>query len=221
MFVCYVVYIHPKIKKGLSRGLAPRFYGPFTVVGVYGNGCDYLIKRAGQSKSRVRQVHMNNLKLYFKYGHPNDTIPADNMEQSQTQTKRTYKKDPLNTRWRTTIDSVVEDTIASENEESEIDKSQVDTSDDTERFESEAERDINNRKKTKRPYRKNPNNPRWSKNCSTQSQTDIIPKNSSNQTNISQDTPETLRLDKRQIELPQQARYSLRSRKRGIDLNKI
>ena len=63
-----VLVCHPNLKKGLSTGLAPRYYGPFKVVGRYEIGCDYLIKSVGQSKSKVKQIHVNNLKTYFERG---------------------------------------------------------------------------------------------------------------------------------------------------------
>ena len=39
----WVLCNHPKLKNGLSRGLAPRYHGPFIIVGKYANGGDYLI----------------------------------------------------------------------------------------------------------------------------------------------------------------------------------
>ena len=68
----WVLCSHPKLKRGLSRGLAPRYYGPFVIVAKYANNCNYLIKLANQPKSKTRQIHQNNLKQYFKRGHPSD-----------------------------------------------------------------------------------------------------------------------------------------------------
>ena len=68
----WVLCNHPKLRKGLSRGLAPRYYGPFEVIGKYDNNCDYLIKRINSPKARAKQIHQNNLKIYFKRGHPLD-----------------------------------------------------------------------------------------------------------------------------------------------------
>ena len=63
---------HPMVKKGLSRGLAPRYYGPFTIVGRYKNGCDYLIKDMAKSHAKAKQIHVNNLKTYFDRGQPEE-----------------------------------------------------------------------------------------------------------------------------------------------------
>ena len=61
----------------MSRGLAPKYHGPFVIVGKYTNGCDYLIRPHNQPKARVRQMHQNNLKIYHKRGHPIDQIKID------------------------------------------------------------------------------------------------------------------------------------------------
>ena len=145
-----VLCSHPKIKKGLSRGLAPRFYGPFVIVGIYDNGCDYLIKRVGQAKSKVRQVHINNLKLYFKQGHPDENAIAETIELSQTQTKRSYQKNPLNARWSVPIEITERDILPSE---SDLDERQTKSNEETDRFESDAE-SVKSVKKVKRPYKK-------------------------------------------------------------------
>ena len=68
----WVLCNHPKIKKGLSRGLAPRYHGPFVIVGKYANGCDYLIRQTNRPRARVKQIHQNNLRVYFRRGHPDD-----------------------------------------------------------------------------------------------------------------------------------------------------
>ena len=60
-----VLVCHPMLKKGLSKGLAPRCYGLFQVVAKYYKGCDYLIKISSQPKSKVKQIPENNLKTYF------------------------------------------------------------------------------------------------------------------------------------------------------------
>ena len=39
-----VLVNHSSLKKGLSRGLAPRYYRPFKIVGKNTNGCGYLIR---------------------------------------------------------------------------------------------------------------------------------------------------------------------------------
>ncbi|CAF0755600.1 unnamed protein product [Brachionus calyciflorus] len=57
---------HPKLKKGLSQGVARKFYGPFEVVGKNENNVDYLIRLASKPKSKIKQIHKNRLKIYFK-----------------------------------------------------------------------------------------------------------------------------------------------------------
>ena len=97
----WVLCNHPQLKKGLSRGLAPRFHGPFVIVGIYPNGCDYLIRPHNQPRAKVRQMHQNNLKLYFRRGQPSDTAKIKDSSEvdDAAPTKRTYYKDSLNPRW--------------------------------------------------------------------------------------------------------------------------
>jgi len=59
---------HPYLKTGASRGLAVKYYGPFRIVGINRNGCDYLIRKHKSPRSRVKHIHKNNLKLYFDRG---------------------------------------------------------------------------------------------------------------------------------------------------------
>ena len=59
---------HPKLKKVLSRGLAPRFYGPFRIIGKSKNCQDYILKRMNSNKGRTKMVHRNNLRKYFEKG---------------------------------------------------------------------------------------------------------------------------------------------------------
>ena len=51
-----VLACHPALKRGLSIGLSPKYYGPFKIIGKYENRCDYLIKREGHPKSKVMQI---------------------------------------------------------------------------------------------------------------------------------------------------------------------
>ena len=60
------------VKKGLSIGLAPRYYGPFTIVGRFKNGCDFLIKDMAKSHAKAKQIHVNSLKTYFDRGQPEE-----------------------------------------------------------------------------------------------------------------------------------------------------
>jgi hypothetical protein len=92
----------PKIQKGLSRGLAPRYYGPFQIVGKYKNGCDYLIKEYNKPRARIKQIHINRLITYHSRGHPNDENKISiTPEQSQPLLqRRRYYKNPNCLRWQ-------------------------------------------------------------------------------------------------------------------------
>ena len=101
-----VLCSNPIIKKGQSRGLAPKYYGPLKILATNKNGCDYLVKRLDKPKSRAKQVHHNNLKAYFDRGlnyteKPPDrnTTVADDPP-TQLRMKRKYVKNPDNPRWR-------------------------------------------------------------------------------------------------------------------------
>ncbi|RNA18648.1 gap-Pol poly [Brachionus plicatilis] len=73
----FVLCDHPKLKKGLSQGIARKFYGPFVVVGKNYNNVDYLIRFASKPKSKIKQVHKNRLKFYFKSGLDNVKIKQE------------------------------------------------------------------------------------------------------------------------------------------------
>ena len=81
-----VLACHPALKRGLSRGLAPKYYGPFKIIGKYENRCDYLIKREGHPKSKVKQIHVNNLKSYFERGQPRDQARTRKVQDSEGST---------------------------------------------------------------------------------------------------------------------------------------
>ena len=66
----WVLCNHPQLKKGQARGLAFKYYGPFIVRAKYKNGCDYIIQKANAPRSRLIQVHHNNLRVYFQRGAP-------------------------------------------------------------------------------------------------------------------------------------------------------
>lgn len=114
----FVLTDHPKLKKGLSHGLAHKYYGPFVIVGKNDNNCDYLIKLASSPRAKVKQVHKNRLKIYFHIGHTLPTIkeePEDVDNQGDTsKKKRVYKKNPENPRWKNVVqnndDNAVKDT---------------------------------------------------------------------------------------------------------------
>lgn len=56
---------HPRLKKGLSSGLAHKFYGPYEIIAKNLNGVDYTIKRLGTKKTKFFQIHKSRLKIYF------------------------------------------------------------------------------------------------------------------------------------------------------------
>jgi hypothetical protein len=92
---------HPELKKGLARSLAPRYNGPFKIVGKYKNGCDYLIRENGHPRARVKQIHRNRLIAYFKRGHPHDRSieTHESTHENTTKKKRSYTKNPDCKRW--------------------------------------------------------------------------------------------------------------------------
>ncbi|CAF1075304.1 unnamed protein product [Brachionus calyciflorus] len=56
---------HPELKKGLSSGIAHKYFGPFEIVGKNPNNVDYYIKKLGAKKCRTKQVHISRLKTFF------------------------------------------------------------------------------------------------------------------------------------------------------------
>jgi hypothetical protein len=56
---------HPELKKGLSSGIAHKYYGPFEIVGKNPNNIDYFIKKCGSRKARIKQVHISRLKTFY------------------------------------------------------------------------------------------------------------------------------------------------------------
>jgi hypothetical protein len=92
---------HPKLSNGLSRGLAPRYYGPFEVVGKYDNGCNYLIKQHNKKQARIKQIHINRLITYHKRGHPQEKNKIiDNLVLNKAENKLVYTKNPTCSRWQ-------------------------------------------------------------------------------------------------------------------------
>ena len=78
-----VLVCHPMLKKGLPKGLAP----PLQVVGKYDYGCDYLIKIPSQPESKVKQIHVNNLKTYLDRGQPKSSSKSSPAQASNTSTQ--------------------------------------------------------------------------------------------------------------------------------------
>ena len=91
------------IKKGQSRGIAPKYYGPFVILATNRNGCDYLIKWRDFPNKRAKQVHHNNLKLYSQRGMDHPVTPQSQTQEDAPETplrvKRRYTKNPNHPRW--------------------------------------------------------------------------------------------------------------------------
>ena len=49
----YVLCDHPRIKKGVARGLAKKYYGPFIITRKRENGVDYLIQKRHTTNKTV------------------------------------------------------------------------------------------------------------------------------------------------------------------------
>jgi hypothetical protein len=100
----WVLVHRPQLKKGMSRGLAPRYYGPFIVVGIHANKFDYLIKLANQPGSRAKMVHVNNLKIFHRGMQPTKTVNIETLDTpaqaAARLTKRSYNKDINNPYWQ-------------------------------------------------------------------------------------------------------------------------
>lgn len=62
-----VLVNHPKLTKGQKQGIAYKYHGPYTVVGVNSNLCNYTIRKEKKG-ARAKQVHKNNLKAFFERG---------------------------------------------------------------------------------------------------------------------------------------------------------
>jgi len=124
-----VLCSHPKVAKGLRRGIAYKYQGPFQVVGVDPNGCNYSIRKEGP-RQKVKRVHKNNLKAFFskaalspvlrinkkavalplvnvaeKPNIVNNLVPqpdthSENSSSESEKPKRIYRKNPNNPRWK-------------------------------------------------------------------------------------------------------------------------
>ncbi len=91
----YVLCSHPRIAKGQKRGIAAKYYGPFKVIDINSNGCNYIIKSDIRG-ARAKQVHKNNLKAYHKRG---VEMPLPDSQTTPIIVKRPYRKNPNNPRW--------------------------------------------------------------------------------------------------------------------------
>ena len=98
----FVLVDHPHLKKGLSRGIAHKYYGPFVIKKRRENGVDYFLQRVGKRKGRIYQLHQNRLKAYEMHadadGSERQNESSD--DEAEPRRKRTYKKNLQNPRWK-------------------------------------------------------------------------------------------------------------------------
>ena len=161
----WVLCNHPRARQGMARGLAPKYYGPFVIVGKYANKCDYLIKSTKKAKARVKQVHQNNLKLYFKRDHPDDAANADQEgeEEVTIRERKKYTKDLNNKRWAKRKSEQAERSEEPSDSNSDTSEAENSYTDETKLTMSEEETESEEELAKKRKYTKNPNNKRWAK----------------------------------------------------------
>lgn len=155
-----VLCSHPKIAKGMKRGIAFKYTGPFRIIAVDTYGCNYTIRKEGKGH-KVKRVHKNNLKLFFERSRPRPepalvseniaqeqnpitNLPSQDQEDSSEsiKAKRSYKKNMNNPRWKKVR-------IESSSERANQDQDKLYDAD------SSGSEDL----KAKRPYSKNPNSP--------------------------------------------------------------
>ena len=60
----YVLCDHTKLKKGMSRGISHKYYGPFIIKRIDVNNVDYIIQRANTKKGKLYKINKNRLKFY-------------------------------------------------------------------------------------------------------------------------------------------------------------
>jgi hypothetical protein len=124
-----VLCSHPRIARGLARGLAPKYYGPFEIVGKHSNKVDYLIKQLNKTKAHAKLIHINNLKTYYKRSVDENKARESSSEHESQPAKRPYRKDPNNPRWHAKQPEEPE-SEQQETEEIEYDAEQSDASEE-------------------------------------------------------------------------------------------
>ena len=137
-----VLVNHPKIKKGTSQGISPKYWGPFEIVGVNKNGVDYLIRQIGKPKGKIRQLHQNNLKQYFSRGIEHAEVVVS-QSQNQSQSQPVIQNQPA-----IQSQSIIQSQPVNHNQ-------QIDLNPDI------VMPNIVDNVRTKRSYNKNPNCLRW------------------------------------------------------------
>ena len=96
----YVLVDHPHLKKGLSRGIAHKYYGPFVIKKRKDNNVDYYIQRAGKNKGKLYQLHQNRLKAYEMHEDGLERQDDSSDSEAEPKRKRQYKKNLDNPRWK-------------------------------------------------------------------------------------------------------------------------
>ena len=165
----YVLCDHPRLKKGLSRGIAHKYYGPFIIKKVDVNGIDYLIQRAGAKKAKIYKIHQNRLKFYNHSEIKLKEIKEESLSESEDNTnkpKRKYVKNMNNPRWNKEFSSEEESGVSSEHSETgALDHLEEGLEDTNEEESQHQEEEICK----KRKYTKNLDNPRWKNKKNNQS----------------------------------------------------
>jgi hypothetical protein len=65
---------HPKIKRGLSRGISHKYFGPFVIQKIEENQVDYVIKRLGIKNGKRYKIHQNRFKFYHASQQTRDSL---------------------------------------------------------------------------------------------------------------------------------------------------
>ena len=74
-----VLVNHPKVRKGLSSGLAFKFKGVFEMIGAENNGVDYVLKNIN-GKGKPFIMHKNRIKFFF--GHYMENVEVNESPQT-------------------------------------------------------------------------------------------------------------------------------------------
>jgi hypothetical protein len=126
---------YPKIKKGLSRGISHKDYGPFVIQKIEKNQVDYVIKRLGIKNGKRYKIHQNRLKFYHATQQKRDSLEKgeeddeSSNDEQPAKSKRKYIKNMNNPRWKNNQNQNVTRETASETEsESDFDENECITS---------------------------------------------------------------------------------------------
>ena len=153
-----VLVNHPQIKAGLSQGLAIKYRGPFKVMGVNANKCDYLIKEINKPKAKMKQVHKNRLKSYFEMGKPFAHSEECKHKAVQTIIKMTQlDENKTSAAKNKTIKNKIAKRLIKKASKSQVKIQNKKANPSNARTEQASQEN----KPAKRKYTKNPNNPRW------------------------------------------------------------